>query len=140
MTDDIKADALGTLESTFNQLHADLAHKLDAAGVPASVDEHTDTLIAKALDAGAALPAGWVQTVAPNSADHALATFKTQMAAAMIKFAEAHLPAKYFPAVELAGTALDEALDGDTSNDSQIAGHAIEAVEAAGAAAFAKGI
>lgn len=135
MTDDTKADALGTLESTFNQLHADLAHKLDAAGVPASVDEHTDTLIAKALDAGAA-----TATAAPNSADHALATFKTQMAAAMIKFAEAHLPAKYFPAVELAGTALDEALDGDTSNDSQIAGHAIEAVEAAGVAAVAKSI
>lgn len=83
------------LHDAANTLHHSLATSLQVAGVNASTDDPAEVLIAKAKAAGQASP-----TVAPNSADIALASFNIGLTAAMLRFAQAHLPARYQPLAE----------------------------------------
>ena len=94
--DSLKQDALAVLHATANALHAQLANTLSQAGHPVSEADHVDTLVqtAQAAATGAA-GAPVASTTAPNYADAALATFNQSMTAALIQFAQQHLPAKF---------------------------------------------
>lgn len=91
----IKQDAVAFLHTTANALKAQFAMNLAQAGHAVTADDHVSALVSTAVSASAATnkPAG--AGVAPNYADHALATFQTSMTAAMLQFAAAHLPAKF---------------------------------------------
>lgn len=94
--DSLKQDALVVLHATTNALHAQLANALAQAGHPVSEADHVDTLVASARSAATgAASAAAASTTAPNYADAALATFTHSMTAALIQFAQQHLPAKF---------------------------------------------
>jgi hypothetical protein len=124
--DALKTNALNVLHATVNALHAQFAASLAQAGHDVNADTHVNDLVQTAVTAGAATgkPAG---TATPNYADHALATFSQSMTAAMLAFAQSHLPAKFQPVGEEAaqvandvvsaaatGTHVDAAAVGDT--------------------------
>ena len=94
--DSLKQDALAVLHATTNALHAQLANTLSQAGHPVSEADHVDTLVqtAQAAATGSA-GAPVASSTAPNYADAALATFNQSMTAALIQFAQQHLPAKF---------------------------------------------
>lgn len=94
--DSLKQDALAVLHATANALHAQLANTLAQAGHAVSEADHVDTLVgvARAAATGAASAVA-ASTTAPNYADAALATFNQSMTAALIQFAQQHLPAKF---------------------------------------------
>lgn len=94
--DSLKQDALAVLHATANALHAQLANTLAQAGHAVTEADHVDTLVktAQAAATGAA-SAPAASTTAPNYADAALATFTRSMTAALIQFAQQHLPAKF---------------------------------------------
>lgn len=94
--DALKQDALSVLHATANALHAQLANTLAQAGHAVSEDDHVDTLVASARAAATgAASAPAASRTAPNYADAALATFTHSMTAALIQFAQQHLPAKF---------------------------------------------
>lgn len=94
--DSLKQDALAVLHATANALHAQLANTLAQAGHAVTEADHVDTLVnaARAAATGAASAVA-ASTIAPNYADAALATFNQSMTAALIQFAQQHLPAKF---------------------------------------------
>jgi hypothetical protein len=94
--DSLKQDALAVLHATANALHAQLANTLSQAGHAVTEADHVDTLVntARAAATGAASAVA-SSTIAPNYADAALATFNQSMTAALIQFAQQHLPAKF---------------------------------------------
>jgi hypothetical protein len=127
--DEIKQRALDVLHATTNAIHAQFAASLMQAGHDVTPDDHVDTLVNTALTASAATgkPTG---TVAPNYADHALATFSTSMTSALMQFASTFLPAKFQPAADAAQAAVSNALaDGKVT-----AGEAVDAALKVGAA------
>jgi len=94
--DSLKQDALAVLHATANALHAQLANTLSQAGHSVSEADHVDTLVQTAQSAATgAAGAPVASTIAPNYADAALATFNQSMTAALIQFAQQHLPAKF---------------------------------------------
>lgn len=131
--DSLKSGALDALHSTSNALHAQLAAALMLAGHNVTPDDHVDTLVQTATQAGAATQAaaaGQPGTVAPNYADFALATFTHSMTAALVSFAQAHLPTKFQPIVaDVIDTASDVLADGKVT-----AGEAVDAALKVGAA------
>lgn len=132
--DSLKQDALAVLHATANALHAQLANTLSQAGHPVTEDDHVDTLVqsAQAAATGAA-GAPQASTTAPNYADHALATFNQSMTAALIQFAQQHLPAKF------QGVAADavQAASNVLADGKVTAGEAASAVANVGAAVAA---
>lgn len=100
--DPVKPQALVDLHTTVEALHADLATKLASAGVPASAEESSDALVAKAVEASNLRTAAALASTPPNFADHALAAFENGLAAALAMFARLHLPAKFLPAATAA--------------------------------------
>lgn len=111
--DALKQDALAVLHSTANALHAQLANTLAQAGHAVSEADHVDTIVgvARAAATGAANAVA-ASTVAPNYADAALATFSQSMTAALIQFAQQHLPAKFQGVAEAATAAIADATAG----------------------------
>jgi hypothetical protein len=131
--DEIKQRALDVLHATTNAVHAQFAASLMQAGHDVTPDDHADVLMTSALNAAAATgkPVG---TAAPNYADHAVATFSTNMSAALMQFASAFLPAKFQPVVAGAAQAVSDA----TADGKVTAGEAVDAglkIAAAAAAA-----
>lgn len=126
-TNTIQSDALTALHAGAEALHADLVFKLNAAGenVDHNGPEALTVAVAKlAGNTGSNIPGSSV----PNYADHALATYQTGMAALLIAFARAHLPAKFQPAAEQAVLAVADVLAGGPANNAQALEHGVEAV------------
>lgn len=94
--------ALVELHSTVEALHTDLATNLAAAGIPASAEEDSASLVAKASAASNLRTPAAVVSAPPNFADHALAAFEHGVALALAAFARLHLPAKFLPAATAA--------------------------------------
>lgn len=132
--DSLKQDALAVLHATANALHAQLANTLSQAGHPVSEADHVDTLVQTAQQsATGAAGAPVASTQAPNYADHALATFNQSMTAALIQFAQQHLPAKFQGVASDAVQTVSDVLD-----DGKVtAGEAASAVANVGAAVAA---
>ena len=133
--DTLKAGALDALHSTANALHAQLAAALMLAGHDVTPDDHIDTLTqvaAQAGNAGKVTATGATPgTIAPNYADFALATFSHSMTAALVQFAQAHLPEKFQPvAAQAVDTVADALADGKVTT-----GEALDAAVKIGAAA-----
>lgn len=120
--DSIKQSALEVLHGTVNALHAQFAASLAQAGHPVTAEAHVDTLVQTAVKAGNGSGNG----VAPNYADHALATFSTSMTAALLQFAQAHLPAKFQGAAEEAASTATAAIEGKHMNLGDIAETALK--------------
>lgn len=96
--DEIKADALAMLQATANALHAQFARTLAQAGHDVTEDDPVEKLVACATCAGSVANAPATSApvaIAPNYADAALATFNQSMTAALIGFAQQHLPEKF---------------------------------------------
>jgi hypothetical protein len=129
--DSLKQDALAVLHATANALHAQLANTLAQAGHAVSEADHVDTLVgvARAAATGAARAVA-ASTIAPNYADAALATFNQSMTAALIQFAQQHLPAKFQGVAEDAAQAVADV----TSAQPSIAGIADDVLKVTAAA------
>lgn len=137
--DSLKQDALAVLHATANALHAQLANTLSQAGHPVTEADHVDTLVqtAQASATGSA-GAPVASSVAPNYADAALATFNQSMTAALIQFAQQHLPAKFQGVAAGAVQAASDVLDDGKVTASEAAS-AVANVGAAVAAAVVPG-
>lgn len=108
--DALKQDALAVLHATANALHAQLANTLAQAGHGVTENDHVDTLVAAARGAATgAASAPIASTVAPNYADAALATFSQSMTAALVQFAQQHLPAKFQGVAAVAASVAEDA-------------------------------
>jgi hypothetical protein len=114
--DSLKSAAHVALDSTATALHAQLANTLSQAGHDVTEDDHVDVLVSAAVSAAAAFgkPAG---TVAPNTADHALAAFDLGMHTAMMAFASHFLPAKFQPLAAAAVDAVGDVVDAVKAGD-----------------------
>jgi len=130
-TNDIKPDALADLHAGAEVELNVLTTKLAAAGAEVNRGASEQAAIAAAQAQG---NNGGV----PNYADHALAAYQTGMAALLIAFARAHLPAKFQPAAEQAVLAVDDVLAGGPANNAQAVEHGVEAVVDAAQEAFQK--
>lgn len=110
--DSLKQDALAVLHATTLALHAQLANTLSQAGHAVTEEDHVDTLVsaARAAATGAA-NATIASNTAPNYADAALATFTHSMTAALIQFAQQHLPAKFQGVAQEAASIVEPIVD-----------------------------
>lgn len=117
--DALKTDALAALHATANALHAQFARTLAQAGHDVTEDDPVEKLVQCATCAGSQTAAATTGVVAPvplNYADAALATFNQSMTAALIGFAQQHLPQKFAPVTAATIQDVSEALsDGKIS-------------------------
>lgn len=127
--DSLKSGAVDALHTTANALHEQLATALSLAGHNVTPDTPTETLVSTAAAAGTATQAaaaGKPGTVAPNFADFALATFANSMNAALVLFAQAHLPSKFHAAAVTAGNAVETVLADGKVTPGEIAHAAVD--------------
>jgi hypothetical protein len=113
--DSIKQSALDVLHATANALHAQFASTLAQAGHPVTADDHVDTLVQTAVQAAAATGTPQAAGVAPNYADHALASFSTSMTAALLQFAQQHLPSKFLGIAQTASDVVTSVASGSAT-------------------------